>query len=154
MNSCPTWIPEDYALKVVTIRDIEQLLRITGVCSGERGELLIRVTYYKNVGAIDWTNAIERDDGGSVFIVDAWEYYVVTNSNQLKVGWIQDLCFYETSKRAERRSAAFGPFLESFHHAKADRQDCLWRVLVFLDLIEFLLKILNQLQDLFLRQNS
>lgn len=94
-DSCPTWIPEDYTIEVVTVRNIKQLLRITGVYSGERGDFLIRATYYKNIGGTDWTNAIERDDGGSVFIVGEREYYIVTNSDQLKVGWIQDSCFYE-----------------------------------------------------------
>lgn len=93
--SCPTWIPEDYTIKNVTVRRSDQMLRISGIYKGERGDLLIRVTRYEDVGMLDWSSAIERDSGGTVFVANGREHYIVTNSEQVKAGWIQGSSFYE-----------------------------------------------------------
>lgn len=92
---CPTWIPEDYALKAVTVRDSDGLLRISGIYYSERGDLLIRFTNYKVFDENDWGNAVERDEAGSIFKDGEREFYFTTNSNQLKAGWIQNSNFYE-----------------------------------------------------------
>lgn len=94
-DSCPTWIPEDYTLKAVTVRDSEGLFRISGVYRSERGELLIRFTNFKVFNENYWGNVIERDENGSIFKNGENEFYITTNSNQLKAGWIQNSNFYE-----------------------------------------------------------
>lgn len=94
-DSCPTWIPKDYALKTVTVRDSEGLFRISGVYRSERGELLIRFTNFKVFNENYWGNVIERDENGSIFKNGENEFYITTNSNQLKAGWIQNSNFYE-----------------------------------------------------------
>lgn len=96
-DSCPTWIPADYAVESVNVRDSKQLLRISGIYRGDRGELLIRVTKYQDIGTIDWASAIERDNGGSLFVSNGREYCIVTNSGQVKAGWVQGLNFYEVN---------------------------------------------------------
>ena len=94
-DSCPTWIPKDYTLKAVTVRDSEGLFRISGVYRSERGELLIRFTNFKVFNENYWGNVIERDENGSIFKNGENEFYITTNSNQLKAGWIQNSNFYE-----------------------------------------------------------
>lgn len=94
-DSCPTWIPEDYVLETVTVRDSDGLLRISGIYYSERGDLLIRFTNYKVFDENDWGNAVERDENGSIFKDGEREFYFTTNSNQLKAGWIQNSNFYE-----------------------------------------------------------
>lgn len=94
-ESCPTWIPAEYTLDGVAVRDSDGLLRISAVYRSERGELLIRVTKHKSFLENDWGNAIERDESSSTFEANGKECYVVTNSNRVKAGWIQDANFYE-----------------------------------------------------------
>lgn len=92
-NSCPTWIPAEYAIDAVNVRDSKKILRISGIYLGERGELLIRVTSHKNDEY--WANAVERDEGGRTYILGDREFFIVTNADRSKVGWIQGDCFYE-----------------------------------------------------------
>lgn len=94
-GSCPTWIPEDYAIKAINVRDSKQLLRISGIYVGKRGELLIRVTIHKNDEY--WTSVVERDEGGSIYTLHGRDFFVVTNATLTKVGWIQEDCFYEVN---------------------------------------------------------
>lgn len=92
-DSCPTWIPEDYTIEVVTVRDSNRLWRIAGVYAGERGELMIRVTLHKN--ADYWSNTIERDDGGTLCTINGREFLIVTNATRSKISWVEGGCFYE-----------------------------------------------------------
>lgn len=94
-DSCPTWIPEDYVLETVTVRDSDGLLRISGVYIGSNGDLMIRVTFHRNDEY--WTNAVEREDGGNIYTLQGREYFVVTNADQSKIGWVQDEYFYEVT---------------------------------------------------------
>lgn len=92
-DSCPTWIPEDYAIEIITLRDSNRLWRIAGVYAGERGELMIRVTLHKN--ADYWSNTIERDDGGTLCTINGREFLIVTNATRSKISWVEESCFYE-----------------------------------------------------------
>lgn len=94
-DSCPTWIPEDYALKAVTVRDSDGLLRISGTYMGDRGELIIRVTLH--IEDNYWGNLVERDESGSIRVIENKEFLVVTNANRSKIGWVQGNCFYEVN---------------------------------------------------------
>lgn len=94
-DSCPTWIPADYALKDIVVRDSDGLLRISGTYMGDRGELIIRVTLH--VEDNYWGNLVERDEGGSTRIIENKEFFVVTNASRSKIGWVQRNCFYEVN---------------------------------------------------------
>ncbi len=94
-DSCPTWIPEDYALKAVTVRDSDGLLRISGTYRGDRGDLIIRVTLH--IENDYWANVMERDTGGSTRVIENKEFLIVTNANHAKIGWVQGNCFYEVN---------------------------------------------------------
>jgi hypothetical protein len=94
-DSCPTWIPEDYALKVVTVRDSDGLLRISGTYRGDRGDLIIRATLHTENNY--WANVLERDTGGSTCVIENKEFLIVTNANHAKIGWVQGNCFYEVN---------------------------------------------------------
>lgn len=92
-DSCPTWIPEDYVLKNIVVRDSDGLLRISGTYMGDRGELIIRVTLH--IEDNYWGNLVERDESGSIRVIENKEFFVVTNANRSKIGWVQGNCFYE-----------------------------------------------------------
>lgn len=90
---CPTWIPEDYSIEIISVHDSNRLLRISGIYAGERGELMIRITFHRD--SKYWANAVEREDGGQPRKINNREFFVVTNANRSKIGWTQGNCFYE-----------------------------------------------------------
>ena len=92
---CPQWIPKEYALSSISVRDSDGLLRITGVYESGGDELLIRVTQYSQ--GFGWDGYVERDEGGEVCLIGNVEAYIVTNSNQSKAGWVFGECLYEVS---------------------------------------------------------
>lgn len=93
-SNCPKWIPEDYFLSQVNARESEGVRRVFCVYESNRGELLIRVTILQTGS---WGGTLERDEGGYVYKEGDREYYIVSNIDQVKAGWVQGSCFYEVS---------------------------------------------------------
>lgn len=80
----PQWIPEDYSLYSVDVKYNEELSRYTALYSSDRGELLIRVTYFEDQ---DWMNEEEQNPPGQLFESNGQTFFISTNYDQTKAGW-------------------------------------------------------------------
>ena len=56
--------------------------------------MLIRATIFEDDA---WGFSLERDEGGNIFKEGDTEFYIVTNMEQIKAGWLTEHCFYELS---------------------------------------------------------
>ncbi|WP_286335500.1 DUF4367 domain-containing protein [Bacteroides caecimuris] len=93
-SGCPQWVPKDYILSQVSTKKSEGLTRVYCIYEADRGELLIRATIFEDDA---WGFSLERDEGGNIFKEGDTEFYIVTNMEQIKAGWLTEHCFYELS---------------------------------------------------------
>lgn len=84
-DKCPNWVPQDYTLMEVSVRDSEEIIHCTAIYESSRGELLIRVTKYSNNA--DWSITEEREESGYTYTHNEREYYIVSNYEQSKAIW-------------------------------------------------------------------
>ena len=80
----PQWVPEDYSLYSVDVKRSEELSRYTALYSSDRGELLIRVTYFEDQ---DWMNEEEQNPSGQLFESNGQTFFISKNYDQTKAGW-------------------------------------------------------------------
>lgn len=83
-NGCPTWIPQDYSLYSVRVQTADGIIRCTASYESTRGELIIRITKHT---IYDTVSTEEREDGGSLYLHNGIEYYLVSNYDWAKAGW-------------------------------------------------------------------
>lgn len=80
----PQWIPKDYSLYSVEVRHGDELSRYMALYRSDRGELLIRVTYYEDQS---WMNEEEQTPSGQLFESNDRTFFISTNYDQAKAGW-------------------------------------------------------------------
>lgn len=90
---CPTWIPKDYALSYVTVRQKDTGAKFTAVFYAERGDLVVTV---QNLVIQDWTAIMEREetDEKTLLEIDGTTYITVPNANYIKAFWNDDQYIY------------------------------------------------------------
>lgn len=93
-DTVPDWIPADYTLRSVDVRDNEKMTKYSAAYSSKRGDLVIRVTVYKSTA---WANISEREEGGYLHTRDGIDRYVISNYELTKAGWALDNCVYSIS---------------------------------------------------------
>lgn len=82
-SGCPTWVPEDYALGSVIVRDADGGLKFSASYSSNRGELFIRITQF-NDGA---SSALEKEEGGYTYTHNGIEFDIIENMETANVNW-------------------------------------------------------------------
>lgn len=93
-ETIPDWIPADYTLRDIQIRENDKMVKYSAVYGSERGDLSIRVV--KNSTA-DWIVISEREEGGYLHQHDGVDRYIVSNYELAKAGWALDNVVYSIS---------------------------------------------------------
>lgn len=93
-ETIPDWIPADYTLRDIQIRENDKMVKYSAVYGSERGDLSIRVV--KNSTA-DWIVISEREEGGYLHQHDGVDRYIVSNYELTKAGWALDNVVYSIS---------------------------------------------------------
>ena len=93
-DTVPDWIPKDYSLSDVQIRQNDKMVRYSATYSSERGDLSIRVVRYMDT---KWVSISEREDGGYLYQHNGIDRYVISNYELTKAGWALDDIVYSIS---------------------------------------------------------
>ena len=93
-DTVPDWIPKDYSLSDVQIRQNDKMVRYSATYSSERGDLSIRVVRYMDT---KWVSISEREDGGYLYQHNGIDRYVISNYEPTKAGWALDDIVYSIS---------------------------------------------------------
>lgn len=93
-DTIPDWIPKDYNLRSVQVKENDKMIRYSATYGSERGDLSIRVV--KNVND-DWVVISEREDGGYLYQHNGVDRYIVSNYELTKAGWAIDNIVYSIS---------------------------------------------------------
>ncbi len=93
-DTIPDWIPKDYNLRSVQVKENDKMTRYSATYGSERGDLSIRVV--KNVND-DWVVISEREDGGYLYQHNGVDRYIVSNYELTKAGWAIDNIVYSIS---------------------------------------------------------
>ncbi len=93
-HTVPDWIPKDYTLRDVKIRENDNMVRYSATYSSERGDLSIRVVKHEDT---KWVTVSERDEGGYLYQHNEIERYIISNYEQVKAGWALDNIVYSIS---------------------------------------------------------
>lgn len=93
-DTVPDWIPKDYSLSDVQIRQNDKMIRYSATYSSERGDLSIRVVRYMDT---KWVSISEREDGGYLYQRNGIDRYVISNYELTKAGWALDDIVYSIS---------------------------------------------------------
>lgn len=85
----PTWIPEDYALEDIIIKEETNHLDIVGVYNADRGTVLVRAIVSPISGIP--TQGYENENGKSEkYTVGEVEFNITINYNQVRATWIAE----------------------------------------------------------------
>lgn len=80
----PTWIPSDYSIEFVRVRQSDFAVRITGYyVSNKRTGVRIQITDKEEDTAV----SIEKEKGGYTYEKNGVEYYIIPNTESVKVRW-------------------------------------------------------------------
>ena len=93
-DKLPGWIPKDYSLNDVTVRQIDGMTKCTAVFESDRGELVMRVNEFNTNDSVILG---ECDEDGDVYYSNGVEYQIVSNSVWNKAGWQDNTCSYTIS---------------------------------------------------------
>lgn len=93
-DTVPDWIPKDYTLRDVKIRENDNMVRYSATYSSERGDLSISVIQYMSS---KWIAISERDEGGYLHQHNGITRYIVSNYDLTKAGWALDNIVYSIS---------------------------------------------------------
>lgn len=93
-DTIPDWIPKDYNLRSVQVKENDKMIRYSATYGSERGDLSIRVV--KNMND-DWVVISEREDGGYLYQHNGVDRYIVSNYELTKAGWAIDNIVYSIS---------------------------------------------------------
>lgn len=84
----PTWIPDGYDCKEITIDETPQYISLLGKYGSKPGELSITINnYFDNSNLISPT--YEVDEGAIIYVYNGIEHYIMVNSDYTRVSWIQ-----------------------------------------------------------------
>ena len=93
-DTVPDWIPKDYTLRDVKVRENDNMVRYSATYSSERGDLSVSVIQYMTS---KWIAISERDEGGYLHQHNGITRYVVSNYDLTKAGWALDNIVYSIS---------------------------------------------------------
>lgn len=93
-DTIPDWIPADYTLSDIQIRENDKMVRYSATYSSERADLAIRVVCYADT---EWIAISERDEGGYLYPHNDIDRYIISNYEQIKAGWALDNIVYSIS---------------------------------------------------------
>lgn len=93
-DTVPDWIPKDYTLRDVKIRENDNMVRYSATYSSERGDLSISAIQYMSS---KWIAISERDEGGYLHQHNGITRYIVSNYDLTKAGWALDNIVYSIS---------------------------------------------------------
>lgn len=89
-SGCPTWVPEDYVLGSVIVRDADGGLKATASYSSKRGEMYIRVTQYTDDSLV----TLEKEIGGYIYTHNNIDFDIVENNGSANITWQIDSYLY------------------------------------------------------------
>ena len=84
---CPTWIPEDYILQSVDVISLSDSTRFSCDYVSDRGILYIQINVSNSSTSIR-TEEIEPE--GTLYEKGGVNYYIISNTNNIKCNWIND----------------------------------------------------------------
>ena len=93
-DTVPNWIPKDYSLKDIQIRENDKMVKYSAIYGSERGDLVIRVVLYADT---KWVSISEREEGGYLYQHNGIDRYVISNYDIAKAGWALDNIVYSIS---------------------------------------------------------
>ena len=97
-DTVPDWIPADYTLRDIQIRENDKMAKYSAVFSSSRGDLVISVIQYTDS---KWFAISERDEGGYLHQHNGVDRYIVSNYDLYKAGWGLDNIVYSISGQIE-----------------------------------------------------
>ena len=80
----PTWLPEGYANKKVTVSETPRVRHILASYGKDGSELIIKIRQTIGVQA---PQVEKNDDFLEVYVVDGVEYYIFSNTETLQAAW-------------------------------------------------------------------
>lgn len=81
---CPQWIPSDFYMEDIRIRESDYTVRLIGYYNSEtRGSLRIQISDKE----IDTAMNYEKEEGGYSYIKGNTEYYILFNTDNAKASW-------------------------------------------------------------------
>lgn len=95
-DKLPTWIPKDYSLDDVTVRQIDGMTKCAGIYTAERGELVIRVVAYSTEN-IAVKEEREVSTAEKTYKHNGMEYYLIPNEVWNKAEWNDGLISFTIS---------------------------------------------------------
>ncbi len=87
--ACPTWVPRDYALREVVVRQSDGITQFTAFYLSERGRLAVQI--YKMDG-INWSGVIEGEPNGTEYVHNGVTYFLTSNNELRKASWTTGQC--------------------------------------------------------------
>lgn len=97
--SVPTWIPEAYAIKSISVQKLRAYNVATAIYTADASELVVRVVYYFDQATMpDW---LYEDNGNgenrSIQEYQGQQYAIVDNFDRAQAMWKTGNCFYSIS---------------------------------------------------------
>lgn len=89
-SGCPTWVPEDYALRDVTVLNSNGGLKFIASYDAERGDMFIRITQFED----STSSVFEKEEGGYIYNHNGLKFEIVDNLEVTKAGWQIDPYVY------------------------------------------------------------
>lgn len=93
-GTIPDWIPKDFSLSSIQIRQNDKMVRYSATYSSDRGDLSIRVV---ENSSSDWIVISEREEGGYLYQHNNVDRYIISNYDLTKAGWAIDNIVYSIS---------------------------------------------------------
>lgn len=84
----PTWIPDGYNCKEVTVTETPQYIRFLGRYGSKPNELSITINRYYDSNEIV-SPTYEVDEGADIYVFNGIEHYIMVNSDYTRISWIQ-----------------------------------------------------------------
>ncbi|MEG1577394.1 MAG: DUF4367 domain-containing protein [Oscillospiraceae bacterium] len=85
---CPTWIPRDYSIEFISVKNSDFAGQYACQFISDRGKFIYRVTTYQK---FDAAGAVEQvEDGEKLIEIDGNECVIVWNFDNLKARWNDD----------------------------------------------------------------
>lgn len=89
-SGCPTWVPEDYALKSISVVNVDSGLKFVASYASKRGDLFIRLTHFNDDSSISF----EKEVGGYTYSLNQIEFDIVDNNGFANITWQIDSYLY------------------------------------------------------------
>lgn len=107
---CPTWIPKDFVLSYVTVRQADTGDKFFAVFSSEHRDLAMTIQSFAEQ---DWASTLEREETGekTLLEINGTTYTVIQNADYVKAYWNDDQ--YKYSIRGSITKAELESILKS-----------------------------------------